>query len=268
MIKLVVSDVDGTLVKDGTRDINPRYFEVIRELKALGITFSSGSGRGNDSQFKLFEPVLDDIYLIGNSGATLCRGRELIYQETMPVEPLGRVIKRIRALEDKCDIEASAVDHICVFPEASEVFLKYMESYGFEIRHVTDASQLPSILHIGVYHDPEKHHPVSDFMHDYDDELTTNIAGREWVDFMPKGISKGKTLKKLQEILNISPEETMVFGDQDNDVSMMKAAKYSYAVGGAAEVAKAAAAYICPPREEDGVLQVLETLLRQKGEMD
>lgn len=39
MIKLIATDVDGTLVKDGTMTINPEYMTVIRKLTELGITF-------------------------------------------------------------------------------------------------------------------------------------------------------------------------------------------------------------------------------------
>ena len=39
MIKLIVSDIDGTLVKDGTLDINPEYMDVIRKLTEKGIHF-------------------------------------------------------------------------------------------------------------------------------------------------------------------------------------------------------------------------------------
>lgn len=41
MIKLIVSDIDGTLVKDGTLDINPEYMDVIRKLTEKGHTFCS-----------------------------------------------------------------------------------------------------------------------------------------------------------------------------------------------------------------------------------
>ena len=45
MIKLIVSDIDGTLVKDGTLDINPEYMDVIRNLTEKGIHFVACSGR-------------------------------------------------------------------------------------------------------------------------------------------------------------------------------------------------------------------------------
>ena len=45
MIKLIVSDVDGTLVEDGSADINPELFEVILKLREKGIQFAIASGR-------------------------------------------------------------------------------------------------------------------------------------------------------------------------------------------------------------------------------
>ena len=45
MIKLIVSDVDGTLVPEGTNDIDPELFTLIRRLKAQGIYFAVASGR-------------------------------------------------------------------------------------------------------------------------------------------------------------------------------------------------------------------------------
>ena len=45
MLKLITTDVDGTLVKDGTMLINPEYMRVIRELTEMGITFVVCSGQ-------------------------------------------------------------------------------------------------------------------------------------------------------------------------------------------------------------------------------
>ena len=54
MIKLIVSDIDGTLVKDGTLDINPEYMDVIRKLTEKGIHFVACSGRQYSSEKQLF----------------------------------------------------------------------------------------------------------------------------------------------------------------------------------------------------------------------
>ena len=57
MIKLIVTDIDGTLVKDGTLDINPEYMDVIKKLTEKGIHFVACSGRQYCSERQLFVPV-------------------------------------------------------------------------------------------------------------------------------------------------------------------------------------------------------------------
>ena len=53
MIKLIVSDVDGTLVKDGTLEINPEYMDVIKKLRKKEIYFAVCSGRQYSSSAAL-----------------------------------------------------------------------------------------------------------------------------------------------------------------------------------------------------------------------
>ena len=45
MVKLIMTDIDGTLIPDVTMDINPEYFEVIEKLVEKGIIFVVASGR-------------------------------------------------------------------------------------------------------------------------------------------------------------------------------------------------------------------------------
>lgn len=77
MIKLVVSDVDGTLVKDGTLKINPEYMDVIKKLRKKGVYFAVCSGRQYSSESQLFAPVKDQIFFVSDGG-TLIRTSEKI----------------------------------------------------------------------------------------------------------------------------------------------------------------------------------------------
>ena len=69
MIKLIVTDVDGTLVPEGSNAINPEIFSLIRCLKSQGIHFVVASGRHKSSVDKLFEPVKNDIFYITSNGS-------------------------------------------------------------------------------------------------------------------------------------------------------------------------------------------------------
>ena len=127
---------------------------------------------------------------------------------------------------------------------------------------------LSGIVKIAVYHDPSdtEPHPAVPLIRKMEGRLSGMVSGREWVDFMAPGVSKGRALACLQESLQIGPEETMVFGDQMNDISMLQRAVHSFAVGGARPEVKAAAAHVTAPREEDGVLQIWKKLADNQGE--
>ena len=77
MIKLVVTDVDGTLVKESTLNINPEYYDVIRALHTKGIRVVLASGRQYESIRKLIAPVQDLVWYIADGGATLKMDRGL-----------------------------------------------------------------------------------------------------------------------------------------------------------------------------------------------
>ena len=93
------------------------------------------------------------------------------------------------------------------------------------------------------------------------DRLYCAVSGDIWVDFMNKDTNKGNAIRSIQEILKISPDETMVFGDNHNDLEMIRSATESYAVGNAAEAVKKAAKYVADTNVNDGVLKVLRTLV-------
>ena len=78
MIKLIVSDVDGTLVQDGSPSVNPQVFDTILKLREKGIQFVIASGRPWASVEHAFEPVKKKIFYVANNGAYVgCCGRSL-----------------------------------------------------------------------------------------------------------------------------------------------------------------------------------------------
>ena len=61
MIKLIASDIDGTLIKDSTPDLYPEMVQAVRRLKEKGIIFCAASGRQYESVRNVFREVADDI---------------------------------------------------------------------------------------------------------------------------------------------------------------------------------------------------------------
>ena len=57
MIRLIATDIDGTLVEDGTTVINTEIYDIILKLREKGIQFAVASGRNWNSIENLFKPV-------------------------------------------------------------------------------------------------------------------------------------------------------------------------------------------------------------------
>ena len=84
MIKLVVTDVDGTLVEDGSPNIDPELFETILKLREKGIQFAVASGRPWASVERTFDPVKKKVFYIANNGSYIgCYGRQYMHRTKM-----------------------------------------------------------------------------------------------------------------------------------------------------------------------------------------
>ena len=59
---------DDTLVPEAGSVINPEYYDIIRECRKRGIIFGVASGRQKPCVRKLFEPVLDEIFILADNG--------------------------------------------------------------------------------------------------------------------------------------------------------------------------------------------------------
>ena len=59
------------------------------------------------------------------------------------------------------------------------------------------------------------------------------VSGANWLRVMATQANNGKALRLVQQVLGVSREQTMVFGDYLNDLEMMDAAAYSFAMGNA-----------------------------------
>lgn len=78
MIKLIATDIDGTLVKDGTLMINPEYMTVIEQLTQKGILFVVCSGRQFSSEKKLFASIKDKLLYISDGGTVVRTPNEIL----------------------------------------------------------------------------------------------------------------------------------------------------------------------------------------------
>ena len=86
-----------------------------------------------------------------------------------------------------------------------------------------------------------------------------------YLEFVDRGVSKGSALLRLCEMLGISPDQTVPFGDEENDRPMLRAAGLGVAMGNAVPEIKAEADAVTSSNEEDGVAEFIEYLLEMEN---
>ena len=82
MIKMIASDLDGTLLLNKAQSLPEEIFPLIRKLKEMGILFVAASGRQYPNMKRMFAPVASEIAYISENGALAVDQEEVLYQDS------------------------------------------------------------------------------------------------------------------------------------------------------------------------------------------
>lgn len=260
MIKLVVSDIDGTLLSEGTTKVKLELFEIIRELKARGIMFAAASGRQYASMRHVFAPVANDIIFIAENGTNVMCREQNISSRYLDGEVAKELVRFMREQKDT-EIILSTPKKM-YFESKKPGFEELLTGYGNVVERTDDLlSFCERTNKISAYRAYGIEELCAQIKERFADRLNIAIAGAIWVDTMSLDADKGNAIAEIQKMMKITKEETMAFGDNCNDMGMLRQAGESYAVANAHPQLKESAKHIAPPQSEDGVLQVLRGLL-------
>jgi len=260
MIKLVVSDVDGTLVPDGTFDINPEIYDVIKALKEKGITFVAASGRQYASLRRLFAPVADDIlYITDNGGFVRDSNGDAWQKSPMDKQLINQLIEDAWKLPG-IDIMLCGMNY-AYFNNPKGYLYKWMrDDYRYDVWSEEDLTKVEDdIVKVSIYHPKDAESIVMEWFYDkWKDKTLIASAGINWMDCIRSDINKGTSLKLIMDRLGIDKDEVMVFGDNINDLGMLACATNSYAIGSAREEVKKAARFVSDTMSNQGVIKTIK----------
>ena len=262
MIKLIVSDIDGTLVRDGENQLNTELFDVIMRLKKeKKIHFAAASGRQVASIEYTFAPIGKEIFYVAENGAYLGSLGRNLFLYPMDQAAAAELIEDIRK-NPVMDMVVSGAKH-AYMETKDQAFTDWVKNgYHFDVVPVDDVTKVDDvIIKVAAYKKSDIQKEAGFFFDKYGSRMKITISGDMWMDCMHTGVNKGEAVKTLQESLGILPEETMVFGDQLNDIEMLNRAYYSFAVGNARKEVKEAARFQADTNVNDGVLKILKRLL-------
>ena len=257
MVKLIASDIDGTLLLNGARQLPDELFAEVRRLQEKGIYFVPASGRQYAAMRMLFAPVADEVLYLCENGALL-RGKgrrgELLGKIPMNREDALRIAHELQEFPD-CEILMSGEDYGYYCPVRDEAFCRQMLSFASDkVRRLERIEDIPEeIIKVSAYCSADPRKREMQMREKWDGKVEIAFAGAGgWVDFT--SANKGKGLKLLCERLGIDLRDVVAFGDNFNDEAMLDCAGTPYIMESAAEELK-----VRYPNRCRNVIEVLKT---------
>lgn len=270
MKKILFTDLDGTLLNN-EKLVSPGNRAAIERLLDAGHYLVVATGRPTKSAFKVVQKLgltMPGCYMIAYNGGVIfdCSEEEIWMEKTLPLE------------------------HVRYLFEEAEKYGLYIQTYGEDDKILTnfDGPELEyyakgnrGALSCEICEDvcealgkePNKvllidmnEKGILKFWEEHktweEGKCNSTFSCKEFLEYLPKGVSKGNGVRTLCEMLNIDIKNAYAAGDERNDISMIEAAGVGIAMKNAVEEAKTAADYITEnDNEHDGIAEVIDKLI-------
>lgn len=262
MVKLILTDMDGTLLDDH-KQLPDDIFEQIEKLSKQGIYFGIASGRQYPYLERCFEKVKDKVIFIAQNGSYIRIKDEIIYLCPLPKEEVKKWVAECQDIPDTKPILSGAEAGYCFTSE--DRFIKCFDEYYacyVNDENYLDLMMKDEILSISICDLKDVETNTYEKYKKYLPDYQVKIAGDIWMDINRKEVNKGTAVQKIQEYFGISYDETMVFGDYMNDYEMMDHAYFSVAMENAYPKLKEVCRYMTCSNNERGVSKVIDACLK------
>lgn len=269
-IKLIFSDVDGTILPRGG-EISDRTRQTVQNCVNSGVPFVICSGRWYVSALPIAEDLgiaTEDGYLIvANGGAVVRMDGSIVKEWLTPTDVAWRAYEIMK----KYDVMMNSFVRNAVYRVNTRALKRKkrgLDGYlGDVYKIVNDDWEAFEREGLVTPYKLEAYGEDLDALAKLKQELldagySVSSAYADNMEIMLGGYGKGTAVKWLTEHLGVKPEETMAFGDNTNDQTMLNAVGWPCAVENAVESLKASAKIVTPPCDEDGVAQIIEKALR------
>ena len=251
MYKIVLSDLDETLLREHDKHVSQEDRDAIRAVRERGVKFVPCSGRGYRSIEKTLRELdlLDrpDEYIVSFNGGAITenRGERLLHYQGLPFS-LAEEFYRRGLGYDVC-IHVYTLDTVYVynFFQGERDFLRGL----MEVTEVFDKNldflrgqEVVKVLYTNTDHAYLEQ--IGRDLADITGDVDVSYSSNRYIEFNQRGVNKGSGLRKLAELLGVDIRDTIAIGDNYNDISMIRAAGLGIGVANMVEELKPECGYV------------------------
>ncbi|MFE9313037.1 Cof-type HAD-IIB family hydrolase [Streptomyces sp. NPDC088353] len=262
-IRLIVTDMDGTLLDDAKR-LPAGLWQTLAELRRRGVLFSPASGRQYATLAEQFAGHDEGMVFIAENGTYVVRDGVELSSDPLDPAVAARLVGAVRELVAQgVDVGAVVCGKRSAHVERTdEAFLAEVRKYYVRHRIVPDAAAVDDdIIKVALFDFGSAERTTAPALAPFAATHQVVVSGEHWVDVMNRTADKGAALRRLQRDLGITPAQTLVFGDYLNDLEMLDAAEWSFAMANAHPEVIGRARHLAPSNNDNGVLRTIARLL-------
>lgn len=252
---MVAIDCDGTLLTK-KKEITQRSLDALERLRSSGIALVIATARPYyriKKYLNMIDLFSDNDYSVTFNGGMVINNKteKVIYSCSLSSKEIRRLLDIAEKYNKNVFLYTSDGIYASYYDEE---YVKRNKDASYKVVDVNETNWDEEKIYKFVYvNQPEEIIKLRNSLPKelFDEfELTSSVP--QFIEVVKKDVSKAEALSLLAEMNNISLKEIMVFGDEDNDLSMMKAAGYSVAMENGSDIVKEAASFITKTNDEEG----------------
>lgn len=227
-VKMIATDMDGTFLRDNKKYDVVRFREQLKFMEEKKIQFVAASGNQFYQLHNFFTPVIDQykIDFVADNGARIFKANKLIYEATVTREQLQKVIDwNAKNPASHNNLIILTGNHgAYVSNHAVDQVLDEVKSFYKPVHQVEKLLDIQDEIFKVTFVWPSKQVEayVATLLEVFGNELHATGSGFGSVDVLARGVNKAAGLCKLQAAYNIDAKDIIAFGDNNNDLEMLK----------------------------------------------
>ncbi|TBN04668.1 HAD family hydrolase [Hyunsoonleella flava] len=264
-VKLVVTDMDGTLL-NAQHEVSPLFFKLFKKLKKHNIIFVAASGRPYYGMVDKLGAIKDNVLIVAENGGLAIQNDNVLLSNPIKEKNLNRFITIISDIKNTHPVFCTR--HRAYVMNKSEKLLGLLSEYYHNYKVISDPHNIKEeVYKIALFHEESSEKFVYPYVKQLESEFKVKLSATHWVDISENIANKGTAIKQIQQKYSISPEETLAFGDYNNDLEMLENAYFSFAMENAHPSIKSAARFETKSNNDLGVEIILQKLLEEKEKL-
>ena len=265
-IKIIATDLDGTLMAPDHLTVTERTKSALKSAQDKGVKISIATGRALNFTSGVTAQIPFADYVICSNGASVYdrKNNNFIYTNLVSPEITSDAIALLNSLPVYYNIY---MDGNIYAQKGADSFFnnldlpkKFLEDFVSRLiisdNLAEETAGKGAELIDAFYSNENDKKIIFDFFEEKGLFLASALAGV--VSATAQGSDKGTALKGLCDILGLSSDEAMTFGDASNDATMLEYAYYSFAMENGDEICKKSARFSAPSNADDGVARMIE----------